>query len=336
MNGSILCLIAHVVKCRLKEAGMNSSADYRNVKKQLGVRALYVDNGTEFRGVPAKQPLELAAPEMLRSSTARLKSTTAPSEQPSAVEEANYVGEPPTGLMVTSGDHDPKIIRFIDAPNIAMRRAALHRRMHEVSADGARNLVVVSVRGLASVRLNLAVVSATTKSASRARAVVGIDGVDQFVASPGTIACHIKSLTDMDVSVICTIDSRRLSWVILVFYLRVLGLLAIREKLAIDVCIDWMREKWSAKSEWIVCSLPAVGARAKAEFIYRRRLLDGRLEMVPDNLFNAPVKAKAPSRQVAVRSAAWLAAARREREDCARAYRNSFAIGQLLRESRIH
>lgn len=315
---------------------MNTSENFKNTSKYLAVQTVYVDNGPEFRREAVEEILRHAAPLAPRLTRAKSAMPTARGEASSMLEDSKYKGLPPPTLPVTSGNHDPKSIRFIDGPDTALRRTVLRRRMHEVSADGAYQLLVGSEKGQVSVRLDRAVVAATAKSTAKARAVVGIDGVDQFLASPGKIACSIKSLTNINVAVICSIDSRYCDWLLLAFHLRILGLKVVSEKLAASVYIDGALMKQHVESKMALGPFPVTSTPALAAFTYRRRQLDGHIEAVRRYLLKAPAKTQMSSPQAAARNAAWQAAVRRDRDDCARAFRNSFAIGQLLREQGIH
>ncbi|WP_322003755.1 hypothetical protein [Paraburkholderia tropica] len=313
---------------------MSTSENFWNGPKHLGVQTLWVDNGPEIRGdavgnfvrhIPALAPrpngVVLAPP----SSSRVLLSMR---------ENANHRGLPPPTLPVTSANHAPKSIRFIDGPDIALRRTILRRRMHEASVDGAYQLFVASEKGQVSVRLFRAVVSASAQSAGNACAVVGIDGVDQFLASPGKIACHIKALANVAANVICSIDSRCCDWLLLVFHLRVLGLKVVHEKLAASVYLDRSFMKRYVECEMALRSFPVTSTRKQATFAYRIRRMDGYIEIVPGYVLKAPLRMKTSSLQVAARNVAWQAAAHRDADNCACAIRNHFAFRQLVIERR--
>lgn len=306
---------------------MNSSENFASANKHLAIYKVRLDKSHEFREEPAGTLVIHAPPWAPRSAGAK----PAWSESLRLQDGSNYNGAPPLTPPVTSGEYDPKSIRFIDGPDTALRRTKLCDRMREVSADGAFQLLVESGKGVVSVRLDRAAASETASSAAKAHVVVGIDGVEQFLASPGKIACHIKSLTNINVTVICSIDSRCCDWLLLVFHLRILGLKVVQEKLAASVYLERSLMKRYLKSTVALRSFPVKSTREQGAFSYRLRKFDDYIETVSRYLLKAPSTTEMSSRQVAARNATWQATTRRDGVDCARAIRKLCTAGQRPR-----
>ncbi|WP_176081837.1 hypothetical protein [Paraburkholderia tropica] len=318
---------------------MDSSIHFANVNKHLGIQTLYVDNGPHFSSrLSAEECLEswlLLKPASLRR---RAKPTSAvPSNGAGTMqEEPNFKGLPPPGLPVASGNHDPKLVLFIDGAKTAARSAALLKRMDEAAVGGGAKLRVDCVEGLVSLRLDRATLRAAGEPTARGtqRPVVGIDAVEQYLGSPCRFASQLRTLIDVDVSVVCTIDSRCCDWLLLAFYLCLLGLTVMRETVVADDIIrrrqlrksptkGMMRAEWTAETD-----APSLAEFAAQPHQFSRadpKEDSERLVASSISLRNSPST-----------RAAKLASAMRERESYAHAYQNTFAVGRLLREQRLH
>jgi hypothetical protein len=313
---------------------MDSSIHITNVKNQSNIQTLYVDNGLGFYGSPSLERY-LASEVSLKPASLRRRAKPASAATSNGArtiqEEPNYKGLPPTGLPVASGNHDPKLVLFIDGAKTATRQAVLHKRMDEAAAGGGAKLLVFCFEGLVSAKL-----SATEQPASRGtrRPVVGIDGVDQYLGSPFRFAFQVRTLISIAVAVVCTIDSRCCDWPLLAFYLRVFGLTVMRETVvADDITFRPRLQKSSTKREMRAGRLPETDVPSLAQFVAHSHLL-GRVDLKEDSERFVPSSASPRSSPSA--RAARLASAMRERENYAHAYQNSFAIGRLLRERRLH
>ncbi|MFM0630850.1 hypothetical protein [Paraburkholderia xenovorans] len=314
---------------------MDSSLVFLNIETQAPLQQSYVDSGPSFRGrlSPEKRLASEASRKPASPRRAEKLVSTAASKGPGSMKEApSYKGLPPPALPVASGNHDPKLVLFIDGAKSAFRQAVLHKRMEEVSAAGGPKLLVDCVGGAVRLRPNRAALDATANATccGTSWSVVGIDGVEQYLGSPCSFAYQVQKLIAVGVAVVCAIDSRYCNWMLLAFYLRFFGLTVIRETVVAD---DINHRKWVRKSSAIVepsvVRLSEIEALSLAEPVVQPRRFrradareDSELSVTP---------ATSPRNSLSVR-AARLASAMRERESYVHAYQNSFAVGRLLRE----
>jgi hypothetical protein len=318
---------------------MDSSIHFANVNKHLDIQTLYVDYGPHFSGrLPPEE--ECPASELsLKPVSLRRRAKpalAAPSNGArTMLEEPNFKGLPPTGLPVASGNHDPKLVLFIDGAKTVARRAALLKRMDEAAAGGGAKLRVDCVEGLVSLRLDRATLSAPGEPTARGaqRPVVGIDAVEQYLGSPCRFASQLRKLINVDVSVVCTIDSRYCDWPLLAFYLCLLGLTVIRETVVADDFIRRRQLRMSPTKGTLRAGWPeATDAPSPAEFSAQPRPFSRADSKEYSERF-VPFSASLRSPYA---RAARLASAMRERESYANAYQSTFAVGRLLREQRLH
>ncbi|NVH75738.1 hypothetical protein FSB08_25150 [Paraburkholderia sp. JPY432] len=318
---------------------MNSSIQFTNVKNQSHVQTLYLDNSQDFYGrlSPEKR---LASDVLFKPAwlprRPNLASAAASNRARSMQEEPNHKGLPPSGPPVASGNHDPKLVLFIDGAKTVARQAVLQKRMEEVAAGGGAKLRVDCVEGVVSLRLDRAAFGATANPTSRRtpRPVVGIDGVEQYLGSPCCFAYQVQKLISVDVAVVCTIDSRYCNWPLLAFYLRAFGLTVIREAVFADHIILRRRGRKSpTKGDLSVGIFPETDAPTLAEFVAQPRRFRRADAKEDSEQFVMP--ATLP-RYTSFARAAWLVSAVRERESYVNAYQNDFAVGRLLRERHLH
>jgi hypothetical protein len=312
---------------------MDTSTQITNVNKQLKVQAYYVDSKPEFDSQLLAEMLarHLPVPAVRHDPRATPASADASKVAHPMQEEANYRGSPPRRLTVADGKHDPKFVRFIDGANPTARKALMDKRMDEAIAGGGTKLCVDCLKSTVSILVNTVAVAVTAKPATcdTQRTVVGIDGVDQYQGSPSRIAYQIQKLIDVGVAVVCTIDSRYHDWLLLAYYLRLFGLLVIRERVVVaDVTLYLRGHRSSARgdfrSRFLATDMPSF-----AGYVPQLRQVDRVSPRANSDQVAMPTLS--PRKSLSAR-AARLASAERERKSYARAYQNSFAVGRLLRE----
>jgi hypothetical protein len=318
---------------------MDSSNHLANVKNQSHIQTLYVDNGPDFCGrlsLDKRLVFDPPLPATWLRRRAKPASVAASNRARSMEEEPNYKGLPPPGLPVASGSHNPKLVLFIDGAKTAARQAVLLKRMDEIAAGGGAKLRVDCAEGLVSLWLDRTTFSRTEEPIYRGtrRPVVGIDGVEQYLGSPCCFAYHVQKLINIDVAVVCTIDSRYCNWPLLAFYLRVFGLTVMRETVvADDITLRRRPRKSPTKRAMRAGRSPESDAPSLAEFVEQPRQFSRADAKEDSERFVTP--ATLPRNSPSAR-AARLASAMRERESYVHAYQNSFAVGRLLREQHLH
>lgn len=132
---------------------------------------------------------------------------------------------------VTCGDIEPTIVRFIDGAASSARRVTLVEKMHQLGPWPGQTLLVKNSEGELGSKLELARNWAEAYRIRRhLRPVIGIDGIDQWLVSPGSSAAQLQALLAAGATVVCAVDCRYCDFSLLVLDLRVRGVSVWREK----------------------------------------------------------------------------------------------------------
>ena len=215
-----------------------------------------------------------------------------------------------------------------------MRKRALETCVSQLGAVRGRKLLLRCKQGELENQLGY-VKAWAEKRCARFPArpvVVGIDGIDQWLASPRVAACHLQAILDVGTTVACAVDARYVDSRLLTFQLRVLGIRVIREALVpqsftgVSPAPEMQRFSPDAKSGTLVRRFPYVHAPTLAAHVAERK--NPGAQTTPDN----PLDQRALRRRGTSGGAAHSALSEHARMEYARAYRNDRAINRLLRE----
>ncbi|WP_232513628.1 hypothetical protein, partial [Burkholderia humptydooensis] len=231
-------------------------------------------------------------------------------------------GLPPAGQHVACSDYEPRIVLFLSGPDSSIRRERLQLRLAEL-ATGCRHALVMFRRpDDLGAQLRAAIGTATQHAQFAERSIfIGIDGIDQRLTSPSSVASQLAMLVNIGATIICAVDGRYSDAHLLTLHLRTLGIAVVRESLRSPS----VTEISVTPGSFPVAHTPALTAyvsRKQAESLTQSAVAEC---TVPDK---QPKLKRCRLGEGAVR----FAFAEFERAEYARAYRNEFAVNRLLRE----
>lgn len=240
-------------------------------------------------------------------------------------------GMPDYPAAAACGAHEPPVIRFIDGEATSSRVRRLTGRMLQLGPGAGRRLLVRCAPGELGRRLTYAKIWAWKRAHDTAPPVVGIDGIDQWLTSPGAAAHHLQALLGVGAVVVCAVDSRYGDSRDLMFHLRVRGIAVIREVPVLpgsppsSLVHELPRLSTDPENGMPARTFPEANTPTLKAYLAGRQISG--LQAQPNGAIN-PTKLKryrAGSREPRP------AASTYERATFA-AYRTEFAIGRLLRE----
>ncbi|RQR27305.1 hypothetical protein DIE22_31000 [Burkholderia sp. Bp9142] len=160
-------------------------------------------------------------------------------------------------------------------------------------------------------QLRAAIWTATLRAQFPGRSIfIGIDGIDQRLTSPSSVASQLATLVNIGATIICAVDGRYSDAHLLTFHLRVLGITVVRE----GQCSSSITEIGVTRS------FPTVHTPALTTYAYRKHAESFAQIDVADG--TVPDKRPKSKRGRLDEDAVCFAAA----------YRNPFAISRLLAE----
>ncbi|SOF00949.1 hypothetical protein SAMN05446635_9026 [Burkholderia sp. OK233] len=140
-------------------------------------------------------------------------------------------GFPDEPKAVAGGSRWSRTIRFIDGEAAPSRGRRLAERMRQLGTQAGRSLLVYCRQGEQGKQLTY-LASWTCKKYAQAPTlpiIIGIDGVDQWLTSPGDTAHQLQAILDAGAIVLCGVDSRYADSRVLTFQLLILDIMVIRE-----------------------------------------------------------------------------------------------------------
>jgi hypothetical protein len=199
----------------------------------------------------------------------------------------------------------------------------LHARLAELAAGCCHTLLALRRQDELGAQLRRA---ATWAAALRAQfpersIFIGIDGIDQRLTSPSSVAYQLTTLVNVGATIVCAVDGRYSDAHLLTFHLRTLGITVVRESLCSSSVtgISVTPRKF-----------PTVHTPALTAYVSRKHAGPFTQNDVADR--TVPDKKPESKRCWLCEGAARFAIAEFERAEHAHAYRNEFSVNRLLRE----
>ncbi|WP_157653283.1 hypothetical protein [Burkholderia ubonensis] len=221
-------------------------------------------------------------------------------------------GLPPTGTHVACSDSEPRFVRFITGPDLPIRRERLQLRLAELATGCRHTLLMLRKPDDLGAQLRAAIWTATLRAQFPERSIfIGIDGIDQRLTSPRSVAAQLATLVNIGATIICAVDGRYSDAHLLTFHLRILGITVVRE----GQCSSSVTEIGGTPRRFPTVHTPALTTyayRKHADSFTQIDVADG---TVPDK---RPKSKRCRLDECAARFAA--------------AYCNPFAISRLLAE----
>lgn len=151
----------------------------------------------------------------------------------SSIDDApNDEGLPPTGTAVACSNYQPRIIRIVTGPDTPIRRERLQLRLAELANGRHHTLLMLRGPDDVGAQLRAATSTATLCAQLSERSVfIGVDGIDQRLTSPSSVAAQLATLVNVGATIVCTVDGRYSDAHLLMFHLRTLGITVVRENL---------------------------------------------------------------------------------------------------------
>jgi hypothetical protein len=230
-------------------------------------------------------------------------------------------GHPPATAYIACSDDGPRSVRFLDGPDSPLRTRQLHACVFDLTAGRCHELLMLrGQKALASQLQQTAIWASGLRAQLPGRPVLlAINGVDQRLTFPVSIARELTTLANIGVSIVCTVDGRYGDARMLTFDLRTLW---------VSVLAESLHSFLGKRSGLIRRTFPVVDTPALAA--YRSRNCDLRCtksgaadDELPDRDSERPGVEKNLSRRAGEESTS---------AEFARAYRNYFAINRLMRE----
>jgi len=207
---------------------MNLSTDFMQSERPAKDRVIYGDNRREHNSKMVSDAIYLHRPAT-RLGISWVRDPCAKTVAQRTFNAKESPGDrrlPPLPQAVVCRDHEPHVIRFVDGEDAPMRKRALETCVSQLGAVRGRKLLLRCKQGELENQLGY-VKAWAEKRCARFPArpvVVGIDGIDQWLASPRVAACHLQAILDVGTTVACAVDARYVDSRLLTFQLRVLGI----------------------------------------------------------------------------------------------------------------
>ncbi|SAL04998.1 hypothetical protein AWB78_07237 [Caballeronia calidae] len=314
---------------------MNSSVSFMQSEQVVKARSRYCDSGLEGDTNPTVDGRYLHRP----AGCTKPSQDTAPCAFADAcrtftVDESPSDRRPPLPPQtVARSVHEPQVIRFVDGQDAFARRSALEACLRQHWSDPGRTLLISCRKGELPNQLQRAKIWVAERSARHPTkpVFVGIDGIDQWLLSPGVVASNLVALLNVGATVACSVDSRYGDSRLLMFHLRTLGIVVICQPVLsvrrVSVCAGRETPRLALDTEpevsaWKMRKTPAP---APGAMVAERRSLGTHTRK----------NARSPRECEHHRTRDGMAGStfsEHERIKYARAYRNAFAVNRLLRE----
>lgn len=288
------------------------------VCRTLGVNNDVITGAEVVSDVPHMRPQELPTP------CPAIAPAPMASRQPALIDEdgPEDQGLPPARPHITCSDYDPPIVRFLNGPDSLMRTTWLRARVAEL-ADGCHHELLMH-RGQNELDIQLhraaAKITALFAQFPERRVFVGINGIDQRLTSPSAVALGVEMLVNIGATVICTVDRRYMDAYLLTCHLRMFGIKVVHERL--------LSSQRSGRSVSLRI-FPVVHTPALTAYVSQKH----HEQFAKNDVTVRDFRDREPERrEICKKNAVRSVIEKFTRAENARAYRNEFAVNQLLRE----